>query len=459
MNDRSELLEKIEEIVVYFMRQKADSFSERSELYSNCQKKIDAQANLREVGKLFNIARSKDVLESLTRIKQENVKRLSEIEESGKTLQERLELPVVVNYSGDQMSVLLPLNAEEKDKLGLQSRLYKTLSVVVGESEESLSYCGLSVITSPKRKSKKVKKEIEAMASEKDFQEANVVFKIEELNLLIDISKIGSTQTEMKDIKSAKTRVGKEYTVKDLAEKLKLSYHGAYDFVRKYSKEKGIKHKKSKAGKRDSLEFTQEIFDAMVTDYELRKGKKSESEERTYNVRDLATKLNITPGGVRELLRRKSAQLGVESPGRGGSYVFSEGQFKNIVSNYKPRKISRKVEKPDEKLYGTQNVAERLGITLSSAGSKVRRYCKRHNIKHKKRKQFRLTEKQFLDIVKKGEAIPTSQYRKELIEMVEAGRKDEYIVASIVRKHHIQNKRSIQGTINLYRHGSSKKQK
>ncbi len=515
MVERSELIEKIEETIVYFMQQKADSFSKRSGVYSRYQGKVDAEINLREISNLISIARSKEVLENLNQIKQENIKKLNNLRESEKTLQERLELPVVLNYSENQISVLLPLNADEKDKLGLQSRLYKTLNVVAGEPKESLSYCNLSVIKTTKRRKNKLKKEIKTLPLEKDFKEANVTLKIEELNLLLDLSKIGTAETRIRPVETEELE--KVYKIKDLAEKLGLKYRAAYDVVKKYSKKKKIKRKKPKTGKIGHFEFTQRVFDSIVADYESKKRKKSKVEvrEKPYGIKDLASRLNMTPNGAIQFIKRNLIQLGIETPGSGSPYKFSksqfdslvayhqfggklekpkyltkdvakalnlsrggaahnlkkyferkgikapgrsgtykltESQFNDLISSYKSRmKHTKLEERKEERLYTTKEVAENLGIAKLSAVGRVRRYCDRHNIKHKKRSHYRLTEKQFEEITAKRETVLPKVYRNEIIEMVKERRSDEFIIAHIARKYDVKNKGVIQGTVNIYK--------
>ena len=132
-----------------------------------------------------------------------------------------------------------------------------------------------------------------------------------------------------------------------------------------------------------------------------------------------------------------------------------------LISHYKKRritqsKIRQEPEEGQEETYSPKDVAEKLGIAKTSASERVKRYFKSHKLPHKPRAHYQLTKKQFLEIAEKRETISANQYRQELIDMLKAGRKDNRIVAEISRKYHIQNKGTIQGALNLYRHKLSK---
>lgn len=114
-----------------------------------------------------------------------------------------------------------------------------------------------------------------------------------------------------------------------------------------------------------------------------------------------------------------------------------------------PKRAQKHIQKQGEKIFTAEDVAEELGIALSSANYRIMRYFGKHGKKYKKGKELGLTVKQFGEITSKKSA--ASLYREDVIKGIKTGLTDEEIREQIKSKYNLEKVGVVQGTINIYR--------
>lgn len=323
---KSELARLLERTILEYMRKEAASFSERAKVYSAIAEETIILEDIKEARALTHASKKVAVTETLERLVKEKTERLNEIQIIQKKPKQELDLSVLIHHSKGILDIVLPLNYEERETMGLPSRLYKSIISALHEPE-IINYSGLTIISAHPKNRNKVVREIEAIANEADFKEADVQFHVDEFASLLEM-KAAKPQIAPEIIEKAIIEGEKTYTSKDVNKAVGYADKTSSSrLVRRYFELKGIKG----VGKRVAYKLTQEQLDEIVALGKSGKEKrKATRAERKYTVKDVQETLGVGYSNALRMVERYATHHKVRRKGR--QYNLSESEFNELTN-------------------------------------------------------------------------------------------------------------------------------